>query len=104
MYVCLWVQAGVRLALIPIPVKMSGACDENKMIKTLSFGKIVRGCDASVRVTEDGYLYAVDLAVVVTGADNNYAGQVKIQRKFVTQNTLKDLPIHEKVLSENSHS
>jgi hypothetical protein len=35
----------------------------------------VRG-RASVRVTDDGYLYAVDLAMVMTGADRNYASQV----------------------------
>jgi hypothetical protein len=58
--------------------------------KTLSFAEIVRGRDASVPATDDGYLYAVKLAMVMTGADNNYAGQVNIQRK--------DFPIHEKNL------
>ena len=34
---------------------------------------------SSVRVTEDNLLYAVDLAMVVTGADRNYANQVNSQ-------------------------
>jgi hypothetical protein len=43
--------------------------------KMLSFAEIVQGRDASVRVTEDGLLYAVDLAMVVTGKDRDHAGQ-----------------------------
>lgn len=46
------------------------------MPKTMSFAEIVRGRDASVRLTDDGYLYAVDLVMVMTGADRNYAAQV----------------------------
>lgn len=46
----------------------------------MSFAEIVKGRDASVRMTDDGYLYAVDLVMVMTGADRNYAGQV-IQEK-----------------------
>ena len=49
-------------------------------VKTMSFAEIVKGRDASVRMTDDGYLYAVDLVMVMTGADRNYAGQV-IQEK-----------------------
>jgi hypothetical protein len=45
-------------------------------VKSFSFAEIVRGRDASVRMTDDGYLYAVDLSMVMTGADRNYAGQV----------------------------
>ena len=48
------------------------------MAKTISFAEIVRGRDASVRVTDDMLIYAVDLAIVMTGADRNYANQVKI--------------------------
>ncbi len=47
-----------------------------KEVQTISFGEIVRGRDASVRVTDDGYLYAVDLVMVMTGADRKYASQV----------------------------
>ena len=47
------------------------------MAKTISFAEIVRGCDASVRVTDDMLIYAVDLAMVVTGKDRDYAAQVE---------------------------
>jgi len=46
----------------------------------MSFAEIVKGRDASVRMTDDGYLYAVDLVMVMTGADRNYAGQVKQEK------------------------
>ena len=42
----------------------------------ISFAEIVQGHDASVRVTDDGLLYAVDLAMVATGNSRDYAGQV----------------------------
>lgn len=76
------------LALIPIPVKkMSGGRveDETIMMKTLSFSEIVRGRDASVRVTEDGYLYAIELTQVMTGADAKYASQV-----ILIENLIRD--------------
>ncbi len=41
----------------------------------ISFAEIVKGRDASVRITDDGLLYAVDLAMVVTGKNRNDAGQ-----------------------------
>ena len=86
MHVCLWARAGVGLALIPIPVEMSGGRDENETtMKTLSFGEIVRGRDASVRVTEDGFLYAIELAQVMTGADAKYASQV-----ILIENPIRD--------------
>ncbi len=56
---------------------MSGARAQENETKTLSFAELVRGRDASVRVTDDGYLYAVDLAMVVTAKDRDHAGQVK---------------------------
>jgi hypothetical protein len=40
-------------------------------LKCISFDEIVKGRDATVRVTDDGYLYAVDLVMVVTGKDKN---------------------------------
>jgi hypothetical protein len=44
-------------------------------VKTFSFAEIIQGRDASVRVTNDGLLYAVDLVMVMTGASRDYAGQ-----------------------------
>jgi hypothetical protein len=44
--------------------------------RTFSFAEIVHGHESSVRVTDDGLLYAVDLVMVVTGKDRDYAGQV----------------------------
>lgn len=43
--------------------------------KTFSFAEIVHGHESSVRVTDDGLLYAVDLVMVVTGKDRDHAGQ-----------------------------
>ena len=43
---------------------------------TLSFAEIIKGRDASVRVTHDHMIYAVDLVMVMTGYDRNYAAQV----------------------------
>ena len=44
--------------------------------KIMSFAEIVRGREASVRMTDDFLLYAVDLVMVVTGKDRDYSGQV----------------------------
>jgi len=41
----------------------------------LSFAEIVQGREASVRVTDDNLIYAVDLVMVVTGKDRDHAGQ-----------------------------
>jgi len=41
----------------------------------ISFAEIVQGRDASVRVTVDGLIYAVDLVMVVTGKDRDHASQ-----------------------------
>lgn len=43
--------------------------------KVLSFAEIVRGRDASVRVTDDNMLFAVDLVMVMTGASRDDAGK-----------------------------
>jgi hypothetical protein len=58
---------------------MSGSGDgvKGRISKTISFAEIVHGRDASVRVTDDKLLYAVDLVMVMTGKNRNYAGQVK---------------------------
>lgn len=42
----------------------------------MSFADIVQGRDATVRVTEDKLIYAVDLVCVFTGKDNNHASEV----------------------------
>ena len=41
----------------------------------ISFSEIVQGRDASVRVTVDGMIYAVDLVMVVTGLSRDDAGK-----------------------------
>ena len=43
--------------------------------KLFSFAEVVQGRDASVRVTDDGLLYAVDLVMVMSGKDRNNAGR-----------------------------
>jgi len=45
----------------------------NKMI---SFNEIIGGADSSVRVTEDGLLYAVDLVMVITAKNKNDSARV----------------------------
>jgi hypothetical protein len=42
----------------------------------LSFAELVQGRDASVRVTDDNLIYAVDLTMVVTGKERDYSGQI----------------------------
>jgi hypothetical protein len=54
---------------------MSSAC------KYLSFEEIVRGRDATVRITDDGLLFVVDLVMVVTGKSRDDSSRV-----------LRDLP------------
>ena len=44
-------------------------------VKSISFDEIVQGRDASVRITEDGMICAIDLAMVVTGKDKKHAGE-----------------------------
>ena len=43
--------------------------------KSFSFAEIVHGRDSSVRVTDDGLLYAVDLVMVVTGKNCNHSNE-----------------------------
>jgi hypothetical protein len=54
---------------------MSSAC------KYLSFEEIVHGRDATVRITDDGYIFAVDLVKVVSGKSREDSAK-----------TLRDLP------------
>ena len=43
--------------------------------KTITFEDIVQGRDSTVRVTDDGMIYAVDLVMAVTGKDRDHASQ-----------------------------
>jgi hypothetical protein len=44
--------------------------------KFFSFAEIVDGRDASVRVTDDNMLVAVDLVMVMSGKERDYSGQI----------------------------
>ncbi len=44
--------------------------------KTMSFAEIVRGRNASVRMTDDKMLHAVDLVLVAHGGSRDYAAHV----------------------------
>ena len=46
----------------------------SKAISAISFADIIHGRDASVRVTQDSLIYAVDLVMVVSGLERNQAG------------------------------
>ena len=67
-------------------------------MKCISFDEIVQGRDANVRVTDDGYLYAVDLSMVMTGADRNYAGQVFGHKSLSWKSHDKLFAFHDKNL------
>ena len=43
--------------------------------KILSFEKITHGRESTVRITDDGFIYAVDLTMVVTGQNRDHAGK-----------------------------
>lgn len=45
------------------------------MSKTISFAEIVQERDASVRVTDDGMIFAVDLVMVMTGKNSNHSNE-----------------------------
>ena len=49
---------------------------QKKLMKSISFDEIVQGRDANVRVTDDGYLHAVDLVMVMTGKNQDESGKV----------------------------
>lgn len=44
-------------------------------MQALSFAEIIKGRDSSVRVTEDGMIYAVDLVMVMTGLSRDDSGK-----------------------------
>ncbi len=56
----------------------------SKLSSVVSFAEIVKGRDASVRVTGDRLFYAVDLAMVMNGADKNYASQVFLASELIS--------------------
>ena len=58
------------------------------LVKTLSFGEIVKGRDASVRITDDGWLYVMDLIMVMTGLSRDDAG--KTLRRLFDKNSQSD--------------
>ena len=64
--------------------------------KSFSFAEIVHGRDSSVRVTDDGLLYAVDLVMVITGKDRDYAGQVL---RSIGHEIFHPMKFHERQLS-----
>ena len=47
-----------------------------QFLQIISFEEIVKGRDASVRVTDDGLLYAIDLVKVATGQSRDDSGKV----------------------------
>jgi hypothetical protein len=61
-------------------------------IMLFSFDEIVKGRDAYVRVTDDGFLVAVDLAMLVTGKNKNDAGKDLRNLKEKTILTARDFP------------
>lgn len=50
--------------------------------KMISFAEIVKGRDASVPVTDDAMVYAVDLVMAMNGINRNYAAQVFPFKKY----------------------
>ena len=58
----------------------------SKAISAISFAEIIHGRDASVRVTHDGFIYAVDLVMVVTALERKHAGQAL--KRVVDKNLL----------------
>lgn len=55
-------------------------------VSTISFAEIIHGRDSSVRVTDDGLIYAVDLVMVVTELERKHAGQAL--RRVMERNLL----------------
>jgi hypothetical protein len=58
----------------------------SKAISAISFAEIIHGRDASVRVTHDGFIYAVDLVMVVTTLERDQAGLAL--RRVLSKNLL----------------
>jgi hypothetical protein len=47
----------------------------SKPVQTISFAEIIRGRDATVRVTHDHLIYAIDLVMVMTGLGRDDSGK-----------------------------
>jgi hypothetical protein len=58
----------------------------SKAVSAISFAEIIHGRDASVRVTHDGFIYAVDLVMVVSDLERNQAGLAL--RRVIEKNLL----------------
>ena len=65
-------------------------------VNTISFAEIVKGRDASVRVTVDGLIYVVDLVMVVTGKDRDHASQAL---RSISSDLFDTARFHERRLS-----
>ena len=64
-------------AVDPPPLSANERTNKNgRFHHTISFEEIVKGRDATVRVTDDGLLYAIDLVMVVTGHSRDDSGKV----------------------------
>ena len=82
-----------RAALIETPIsKMT----TGGTIATISFESLVKGREATVRITDDGFIYAVDLVMVVTGKDRDHAGQAL---RSIPDNIFHSLNFSERQLS-----
>jgi hypothetical protein len=57
-----------------LTVQMSVIQSSNQ--KVMSFAEIIQGRDATVRVTHDGFLYAIDLVMVMTDKSRDSAGWI----------------------------
>ena len=63
-------------AVEPPPLSTNKRINKNgRFHHTISFEEIIKGRDATVRVTDDGLLYAVDLVMVMTGQERDHAGK-----------------------------
>lgn len=66
--------------------------------KSFSFAEIVHGRDSSVRVTDDGLLFAVDLVMVVTGKNCNHSNEClrQIDKDIFKQAKFIERQIHKR--------
>jgi hypothetical protein len=67
---------------------------DNQTEKIFTFAEVVHGRDSSVRVTDDGLLYAVDLVMVVTGHDQVQSTQIlrRLSNEMFHQEKLLNRP------------
>jgi len=67
----------------------------SKQITSISFEEIIKGRDSTVRVTHDGFIYAVDLVMVMTGSERDYAGQVL---RRLSEETFSSGKLHDRTI------